>query len=137
MRAIVIKEFGEAEVLAVEERPAPARREGHVLIEVKAFGLNHAEIYFRRGLWGEVAEISGIECVGLVREDPSGRLASGSKVAALVGGLGRSLNGSYAELVCAPATNVLALDSDLPWEVLAVLPESFGTAWMSLIGVLG
>ena len=137
MRAIVIKKFGGPEVLQVEERPAPERREGHVLIEVKAFGLNHAEIYFRRGMWGEVAEISGIECVGLVREDPSGRLLPGRKVAALVGGLGRTLNGSYAELVSAPATNVVPIDSDLPWEVLAVLPESFGTAWMSLIGILG
>jgi NADPH:quinone reductase-like Zn-dependent oxidoreductase len=136
MRAIVIKEFGGPEVLAIEERPAPEPRQGHVLIEVKAFGLNHAEIYFRRGLWGEVAEISGIECVGLVRDDSSGRLAPGRTVAAMVGGLGRSLDGSYAELVSVPAANVAPIDSDLSWEVLAAVPESFATAWVSMIGIL-
>jgi NADPH2:quinone reductase len=66
MRAIVTKKYGGPEVLAIEERPVPAPKCGEVLIEVKAFGLNHAEIYFRKGAWGEVAEISGIECVGVV-----------------------------------------------------------------------
>jgi NADPH:quinone reductase len=64
MRAIVIKQYGGPEVLQIEERPDPAPEPGHVTIEVKAFGLNHAEIYFRKGAWGDVAEISGIECVG-------------------------------------------------------------------------
>lgn len=63
MRAIVIKKYGGPEVLAVEERPDPKAKLGEVVIEVKAFGLNHAEIYFRKGAWGEVAEITGIECV--------------------------------------------------------------------------
>ncbi len=119
MRAIVIKQYGGPEVLAIEERPDPQPQAGHVVIEVKAFGLNHAEVYFRRGAWGDVAEISGIECVGLVRSDPDGRFAPGQKVMAIVGGMGRSLNGSYAELVRVPATNVAAVTSDLPWEALA------------------
>ena len=46
-------------------RPKP--KPGHVIIEVKAFGLNHAETYMRQGAWGDVAEISGIECVGVVK----------------------------------------------------------------------
>jgi NADPH2:quinone reductase len=136
MRAIVIKQYGDADVLAVEERPAPAPKPGHVLIDVKAFGLNHAEIYFRKGAWGDVAEISGIECVGLVRADPEGRLKPGQKVAAFVGGLGRSLNGGYAEMTNAPAGNVAPLETNLSWEVLAALPESYATAWTSLVGVL-
>ena len=98
MRAIVIKQYGGPEVLAIEERPDPQPQPGHVLIEVKAFGLNHAEIYFRKGAWGEVAEISGIECVGIVKADPDGRLAPGQKAMALVGGMGRSINGSYARI---------------------------------------
>src|SRR5215468_4469314 len=102
MRAIVIKHYGEPEQLTVEERPTPEPREGHVVIEVKAFGLNHAEIYFRKGAWGDVAEISGIECVGTVRADPDGRFAPGQKVMALVGGMGRAINGSYAEQVSVP-----------------------------------
>jgi NADPH:quinone reductase-like Zn-dependent oxidoreductase len=107
-----------------------------VVIDVKAFGLNHAEIYFRKGAWGDVAEITGIECVGTVRSDPDSRFAPSQKVMALVGGLGRSMNGSYAEQVCVPTTNVVAVDSNLSWEDLAAIPESYATAWTSLMGVL-
>jgi NADPH:quinone reductase-like Zn-dependent oxidoreductase len=137
MRAIVIKRYGGPEVLAIEERPDPVAEPGHVLIEVKAFGLNHAEIYFRKGVWGDVAEISGIECVGRVKADPDRRFKPGQTVMALVGCMGRSINGSYAELVTVPSSNVAAVDSDLPWEDLAAIPESYATAWTSLIGILG
>ena len=137
MRAIVIKQSGGPEVLAIEERPAPTPEPGSVVIEVKAFGLNHAEIYFRKGLWGEVAEISGIECVGMVAADPDGRFTPGQKVMALVGGMGRSINGSYAEFTRVPSSNVVAIDGDLSWEELAAIPESYATAWTSLVGILG
>ncbi|TWB82367.1 NADPH:quinone reductase-like Zn-dependent oxidoreductase [Nitrospirillum amazonense] len=136
MKAIVIKQYGGPEVLAIEERPDPVARAGHVLIEVKAFGLNHAEIYFRRGAWGEVAEISGIECAGLVRSDPSGQFRPGQTVVGLVGGMGRSLNGSYAELTLVPVSNVVAVETDLSWEDLAALPESYATAWSAIISIL-
>lgn len=136
MRAIVIKQYGGPEVLAVEERPAPKAKPGHVVIEVKAFGLNHAEVYFRKGAWGDVAEITGIECVGLVKADGDGRLAPGQKVMALVGGMGRGINGSYAELTSVPASNVVAVETDLAWEDLAAIPESYATAWTSLMGIL-
>jgi len=109
---------------------------GQVLIEVKAFGLNHADMYFRKGAWGEVAEISGIECVGVVKEDPAGDLRPGQKVLAIVGGLGRRLDGSYAGLVTAPSTNVVAINSTLSWEELAAIPESYATAWSCLFGIL-
>ncbi|MFK0162690.1 zinc-binding dehydrogenase [Rhizobium sp. NPDC090279] len=136
MRAIVIKQYGGPEVLQIEERPDPIPQPGQVLIDVKAFGLNHAEIYFRKGAWGDVAEISGIECVGTVRFDPDDRFVPGQKVMALVGGMGRGINGSYAEMVCAPASNIVVVDTDLPWEELAAIPESYATAWTSLIGIL-
>jgi NADPH:quinone reductase len=136
MRAIVIKQYGGPEVLALEERPDPESKPGHVLIEVKAFGLNHAEVYFRRGAWGDVAEISGIECAGIVKADPDGRFASGQKVIAIVGGMGRSFNGSYAELVSVPSSNVAAVNANLRWEDLAAIPESYATAWTSLFSIL-
>jgi NADPH:quinone reductase len=136
MRAIVITRSGGPEVLALEERPAPVAKPGHVVIAVKAFGLNHAEIYFRKGAWGDVAEISGIECVGLVQADDSGRFAPGRKVMAMVGGMGRSIDGSYAELASVPATNVVAIETRLPWVELAAIPESYATAWTSLHGNL-
>jgi NADPH:quinone reductase len=137
MRAIVIKRYGGPEVLAIEERPEPTAEPGHVVIEVKAFGLNHAEIYFRKGAWGDVAEITGIECVGRIKADPDGRFTPGQRVMALVGGMGRSINGSYAEFVKVPHTNAVAIESDLAWEELAAIPESYATAWTSLVGILG
>jgi NADPH:quinone reductase-like Zn-dependent oxidoreductase len=136
MRAIVIKQYGGPEVLGIEERPEPEPRPGHVIIEVKAFGLNHAEVYFRKGVWGDVAEISGIECVGIVKSDPVGRFKPGETVIAVVGGMGRSLNGSYAEQVSVPSSNVAAVKTDLCWEELAAIPESYATAWTALISIL-
>lgn len=137
MRAIIIRAYGGPEQLTLEERPDPTPKPGHVLIDVKAFGLNHAEIYFRKGAWGEVASISGIECVGRVVADPDGRFTEGAMVAALMGGMGRTINGSYAERTLVPATNVVALDSNLAWEDLAALPESYATAWTCLNRNLG
>jgi len=104
---------------------------------VKAFGINHAEIYFRSGAWGDVAEISGIECVGIVKDDASGRFKAGQKVLAIVGGMGRILNGSYAEYTVVPASNVAAIDSDLAWEDLAAVPETYATAWTCVAASLG
>jgi NADPH:quinone reductase len=132
MRAIVIKQYGGPDVLEIQERPVPEPKPGHVLIEVKAFGLNHAEIYFRKGVWGDVSEISGIECVGLVKADPDGRFPRGQKVVALVGGMGRSFSGSYAEYTLVPTSNVASVQTNMPWEDLAAIPESYTTAWTCL-----
>jgi NADPH:quinone reductase len=132
MRAIVRKNYGGPEQLELQSRSEPKTSPGSVLVRVRALGLNHAEIYFRMGLWGEVAEISGIECVGEVKADPSGRLAQGRKVLALMGGMGRSINGSYADYVNVPADHVIPIESKLPWEELAALPESYATAWTGL-----
>jgi NADPH:quinone reductase-like Zn-dependent oxidoreductase len=105
---------------------------GHVVIEVKAFGINHAEMHMRRGEWAEAAEVSGIECVGLVKACPGGEFPVGAKVAALMGGLGRTINGSYAEYTRAPVSNVALIESDLPWAELAAIPETYATAWTCL-----
>jgi NADPH:quinone reductase-like Zn-dependent oxidoreductase len=102
------------------------------VIEVKAFGINHAEMHMRRGEWAEAAPVSGIECVGVVKACPGGEFRVGSKVAALMGGLGRMINGSYAEYTRARVENVALIESDLPWEELAALPESYATAWTCL-----
>jgi len=101
MRAIIIEQYGGPEQLVIRELPDPEPLPGHVVIEVKAFGLNHAEIYFRKGVWGDVAKVSGIECVGVVKADPGGRFAVGQKVAALMGGMGRAFTEAMrSTLVC-------------------------------------
>jgi NADPH2:quinone reductase len=49
-----------------------------------------------------------------------------------MGGLGRTINGSYAEYTRANVNGVVQMESDLPWEELAALPESYATAWTCL-----
>lgn len=132
MRAITFKEYGGPEVLSIEQHPDPEPKPGMVVIAVRAFGLNRAETYMRRGKWGEVVRVSGIECVGEVVADPSARLAPGDKVAALMGGMGRTIDGSYAELTRVPSGNVVKLSTALPWAELAAIPESYVTAWTCL-----
>lgn len=137
MKAIVITAYGGPEVLAVTELPSPVPATGEVLIRVRAFGLNHAEAYMRSGAWGRVAQVPGIECAGTVESDPSGQLAPGTPVVALLGGMGRTRNGSYAELVTVPSGNVLPVVTSLPWAALAALPEVYATAWAGLHQNLG
>jgi NADPH:quinone reductase-like Zn-dependent oxidoreductase len=78
MRAIVISRYGGPEVLAETELPDPVPGDGEVLIRIKAFGLNHAECYFRSGAWGDVAQVTGIECAGIVEADRSGMYQPGT-----------------------------------------------------------
>ena len=132
MRAILRAGFGGPEQLVIREIPEPEPKDGHAVIEVKAFGINHAEMHMRKGEWAEIADVSGIECVGVVKSCPGGEFAVGTKVAALMGGLGRTINGSYAGYTRAPVTNVAAIESNLPWEDLAAIPESYATAWTCL-----
>ncbi len=136
MRAIVINEYGGPEQLIIEDLPEPEPEPGQVVIEVKAFGLNHAETYMRKGLWGDVAKVTGIECVGVVKADPAGKFAQGQKVVAIMGGMGRVINGSYAEYTRLPSTNVVAVNSALSWYELTAIPECYATAWACLFGNL-
>lgn len=132
MRAIVLDGFGGLNVLTHAEIPKPLPVIGEVVIRVKGFGINHAEMHMRRGEWAEAAEVSGIECVGVVDACPGGEFPIGAKVAALMGGLGRTVNGSYAEFTRVRAENVALVESDLPWGQLATLPETYATAWTCL-----
>jgi NADPH:quinone reductase-like Zn-dependent oxidoreductase len=75
-------------------------------------------------------------CVGEVEDDPAHRLAKGQKVAAVMGGMGRTRNGSYAEFVTVPASNVVPIETDLDWADFAAIPESYATAWSCLVGNL-
>jgi NADPH2:quinone reductase len=74
----------------------------------------------------------GIECVGVVDAIPDGDLQLGQQVAAMMGGMGRSFDGGYAEYTVVPRTSVIPFHSDLPWEVLGAIPETLQTAYGSL-----
>ena len=132
MRAIVLEKFGGLDSLVYQEIPGPEPMAGHVVIEIKAFGINHAEMHMRRGEWAEAAKVIGIECVGLVQSCPGGEFPVGAKVAALMGGLGRTINGSYAEYTRVRVSNVARIESDLSWAELAAIPETYATAWTCL-----
>ena len=77
MRAILRTGFGGPEQLVIREIPKPEPKAGHAVIEVKAFGINHAEMHMRKGEWAEIADVSGIECVGVVKSCPGGEFAVG------------------------------------------------------------
>jgi NADPH:quinone reductase-like Zn-dependent oxidoreductase len=123
--------------LVFAEVPDPVPAEGEVLIRVEAFGLNHAETYFRSGKWPGGPAILGIECAGTVVTDLSGQMSPGTAVVAFMGGMGRTRNGAYAELVTVPATNVVPVSTSLPWTDLIAVPEVYATAWSGLHANLG
>ena len=136
MQAMIINQFGGPEQLVLRDLPTPVPEHGEVLIKVKALGINRAELYMRKGLFGEVTPVSGIECVGQVENDPSGTLRHGQTVATITGGMGRTRNGSYAEYTCVPLQQVFPLQTDLEWVDLAAIPESYATAWSCLFANL-
>src|SRR5215831_20271457 len=134
MKAAVIYEPGGPEVLKIESRPVPVPQPREVLIRVKAFGLNRSELFTRQGLSPGVIfpRILGIEAVGLVEEAPGAEFSKGDIVATAMGGMGRDLDGGYAEYTCVPARQVQVVKTGLPWETLGAIPEMLQTAWGSL-----
>jgi NADPH:quinone reductase len=138
MRAAIVEQPGGPEVLQIKERPVPSPRPGWVLIRVKAFGLNRSEMYTRQGHSPNVLfpRVLGIECVGLVEDGGGTGLMPGQKVAAVMGEMGRAYDGGYAEYTLVPGSQVMPLTTDLPWETLAAIPETFLTAWGSLVEAL-
>lgn len=134
MRAVVLDAPGPVENLRLAELPLPEPPEGWVRIRVRAFGLNRSELHTRLGLAEGVTfpRVLGIEAVGLVDLDPAGELQPGQQVATMMGGMGRTFDGGYAEYVVVPRGQVLPFTSDLAWSVLGQVPETLQTAYGSL-----
>ncbi len=134
MRAAVLDAPGPPEALQIRDIPIPQPQAGQVLIQVKAFGLNRSELHTRLGLADGVTfpRVLGIEATGIVSEAPGGEFTTGQQVMAMMGGMGRTYDGGYAEYTCVPATQVLAFDSDLDWSILGAVPEMLQTANGSL-----
>ncbi len=132
MKAILVKEIGKAENLTISEYQKPEPKKGFVIIQNKAFGINRAEIYMRKGEWGETHDIIGIELAGIVENDPSNTFMKGQKVVSFVGGLARDYGGSYAEYVSVPLKNIIPIETNLPWNELGAIPETYATAWAVL-----
>lgn len=135
MKAAVVHRPGGPSVLKVQAVPVPRVRPGWSLVRVRGFGVNHSEIFTRQGLSPGVAfpRILGIECVGTIAEssDPA-RLPVGRRVMSIMGEMGRAFDGSYAEYCLLPNAQIIPVISDLPWPILAAIPETFYTAFGSL-----
>jgi len=134
MKAAVTTKAGEPSVIEIREVPIPEIKPGWVLIKVRSFGLNRSELFTRQGKSPNIKfpRIQGIECVGLVENDPSGVFKKGQKVAAIMGGMGRFFDGGYAEYCLVPFEIVFPFESNLKWSSLAAIPEMFQTASGSL-----
>jgi len=136
MRAVVVTRPGGLDALQIKDVPVPVRKPGWVRIRVKAFGVNESEVTTRKGESDAVVtypRVPGIEGVGVVDEaDEDSGLRPGQQVATMMGGMGRSYDGAYAQYVTVPAGQVIPFETGLPWDVVGALPEMFQTAYGSL-----
>ena len=140
MKAVVLDRITEGKDIVISDAPIPAVRPSWVLVKVRALGLNHSEKLLRlneiRADYIQKPVIPGIECVGEIADPSDSGLTIGQKVVALMGGMGRSFNGSYAEYALLPRRIVFPIESDLAWEALGAVPETYFTAWGSLFECL-
>ncbi len=159
MKAVIFKQHGGPEVLEYTDVADPTIKPTEVLVQVKACALNHLDVWTRGGLPGikiPLPHILGNDIAGIVRE--VGGLVSWVRVGdevmlhpgvscghceeCLSGKdnlctaydiLGYGRDGGYAELVAAPAANVIPKPPSLKWEEAAALPLVTVTAWHMLV----
>ena len=134
MKAAVVYEAGGPEQLKVEMVKQPEVKAGWSLVKVMGFGINHSEIFTRKGESPSVKfpRILGIECVGVVEESTSPNLKNGQKVVSFMGEMGRAYDGGYAQYCLLPNDNIFPIKSNLSWPEIAAIPETYYTAYMSL-----
>jgi NADPH:quinone reductase-like Zn-dependent oxidoreductase len=134
MRAVVLDAPGPPEALVIRHLPIPDPSAGWVLIRVKAFGLNRSELHTRLGLAQGVTfpRVPGIEAAGVVAGCPGGEFGVGQQVVAMMGGMGRTFDGGYAEYTCVPISQVIAIHSALDWATIGAVPEMLQTSYGSL-----
>lgn len=140
MKAVLINDITPAEKVEISEVEIPKVIPGFVLVKVKAFGMNHSEQILRlseiRADYIKKPVIPGIECAGEIVDASDSGLINGQKVVALMGGMGRSFNGSYAEYALLPIHHVFPIESSLDFKEIAAIPETYFTAWGSLFECL-
>ena len=135
MKAVVVYEAGGVDKLVYQDVPKPQIKEEWSLIKVKGFGINRSEIFTRKGYSPTVKfpRILGIECVGIVEQ--SEKFKTGTRIVSIMGEMGREFDGSYAEYVILPNEQIYPIESNLSWEVLAAIPETYYTAYGAFINL--
>ena len=142
MKAVVLERTCKSEEMIVKDVPIPAVKPGWVLVKIKAFGINRSEVSLRSyeadAPYIKLPRIPGIECVGEIVDPSDSNFKNGQRVVALMGGMGRSFDGSYAEYVLLPVSHVFSANTelDLDWTEMAAIPETFFTAYGSLYDCL-
>ena len=136
MRAVVITEPGEPEVMRWLEVPDPVPGPGDVLIEVAASGVNRADLMQREGFYPPppgAPPYPGLECSGrvlAVGEDVTA-WRPGDEVCALLSG------GGYAEQVVVPAGQLIPVPDKVDVVHAAAFPETVCTVYSNLFEVAG
>lgn len=127
---------GEPDVLALARGPLPEPKEGEVLVEVAAAGVNRPDVMQRKGMYPAppgAPETLGLEIAGRVVALGAGveNLKVGDAVCALIAG------GGYAEYAVAHASNCLPVPKGLSMVEAASLPETFMTVWSNVFDRAG
>ena len=144
MKAVRIHEDGGPEVLVYEDAPDPEPGPGEVLVELRAASLNHLDLWVRKGLPSvPKPRILGADGAGLVAAlgDGVDGLEVGQRVVInpglehgdVITVVGEHTDGTHAELIALPATNVFPLDDGLSFEEAAAFPLVFETAYRMLV----
>ncbi|MCG5463925.1 NAD(P)H-quinone oxidoreductase [Micromonospora sp. MED01] len=133
MRAITIPQPGGPDALVWAEVPDPEPGPNEVIVDVRATGVNRADLLQRQGHYPPppgAPAYPGLECSGVITEvgaEVAG-WAVGQQVCALLAG------GGYAERVAVPAGQLLPVPACDPVDA-AALPEVACTVWSNLIQV--
>jgi len=133
MKAILVREPGDADVMALGDAPTPAPRSGDLLVRVHAAGVNRADVLQRRGGYAPpvgASPILGLEVAGEV-VTPAGNWQEGDRVMAVITG------GGYAETAVFPAGLAMPIPDNLTYEQAAAIPEAFLTAYLNLFTLGG
>jgi NADPH:quinone reductase-like Zn-dependent oxidoreductase len=144
VKAIRIHEDGGPEVLRYEDVPDPVAGPGEVLIRLRAASLNHLDLWVRKGLPSvPKPRILGADGAGVVEglgDDVEGFVVGDSVVInpglahdGRITVLGEHMDGTHAELVSVPATNVYPVPDGLGFEEAAAFPLVFLTAYRMLV----
>ncbi len=129
MKAIVITQSGEPEVLKIQEREIPQPKPHEVLIKIEAAGVNRPDVFQRKGSYPPPADvpqdIPGLEVSGWIEAVGTEvtQWSTGNKVCALLGG------GGYAEYAVVDARHCLPVPKGWSFAEAASLPETVFTVW--------
>jgi NADPH2:quinone reductase len=116
MKAILVRECGDAGQLKLEETPIPSPSSGEVLVKVAASGVNFIDIYFRIGLYkANLPFVPGMEAAGIVQEVGAGvrDFSPGDRVAYAM------TRGSYSQYAVVPASTLIKVPKDLDLSLAA------------------